>query len=78
MAMTTDPQGPPRHPGRDHERQFQQAVQGVFGTELGRWLLKELQATTQKVFDSDNQYKTAYNCGAQDLVALLVAITEGK
>ena len=62
----------------DHERQFQQAVQGVFGTDLGKWLLKEMVANTQRPFDPSNQYTTAYNCGQQELVQKLSDITEGK
>jgi hypothetical protein len=62
----------------DHERQFNQAIEGVFGTELGKWLLKELQANTARPFVADNQYRTAYRCGQQELVQMLIDITEGK
>jgi hypothetical protein len=61
----------------DQEIQFSQAVQGVFTTPLGTWLLKELQARTARPFAPD-PYRTAYNCGAQDLVALLAEILKEK
>jgi hypothetical protein len=57
----------------DQEIQFSQAVQGVFSTPLGAWLLTELQKRTARPFSPD-PYRTAYNCGAQDLVALMTEI----
>jgi hypothetical protein len=59
----------------DQEQQFAQAVQGVFSTQLGQWLLKELQARTAKPFSKD-PYTTAFNCGAQELIQTLSDITK--
>jgi hypothetical protein len=61
----------------DADRQFRQAVQGVFSSTLGQWLLNELTKNTVRPFNND-PYRTAYNCGAQDLVALLREITEER
>lgn len=68
----------PKHPGVERERQYRQAVQGVFGTELGKWLLKEMKANTAYAFTPDNQYITAYNMGQQEFVQLMIDITEGR
>lgn len=54
----------------DEERQFERAVQGVFGSPLGAWLIAELRKRYCRPFSAD-PYICAYNCGAQDLVTLL-------
>ena len=64
--------------GTDHDKQYRQAVVAVFATELGKWLLKEMQANTAFAFAPDNQYLTAYNLGQQEFVQVLSNITEGR
>lgn len=64
--------------GEDIERQYRQAVEGVFGTDLGKWLLKEMRANAARAFVAENMYQTAYRCGQQDFVQTLIDMTEGK
>lgn len=58
------------------EQQFKEAVSVVFGTETGRWLLDELERMYARPFTVD-PYKTAFNCGAQDLVQFLKEVANG-
>ena len=64
--------------GTDYEQQYRQAVMGVFGTELGRWLLKEMAENTAYPFDTVSERITSYRLGQQELVQRLINITEGK
>lgn len=82
MATMSDSRfdvGPPKKAthGSDIERQYVQAVRGVFATPLGQYLLKEMKLNTARPFAPD-PYRTAYNCGAQDFVQTLIEITEEK
>ena len=63
--------------GQDIERQYRQAVRGVFETELGKWLLLEMCKSSHRAYVKGDTHETAYRLGQQEFVSTLVEIVDG-